>query len=370
MIIRWLSHLFFTGILIICANNSTFANSAHAVNVSLSKNIYTISVDLRSGAPMMPTDAVAAASCTNAPQRMNFIWHVSLDWNFPAYPTHHSINQRSFIQPSPLHLDFGNEVRGGTLKVTAEIVIDGQKLRGTAVAKVIALNPTREQILRSFPTNRFGLIASKIGVWESGMRQFNPVSARVQSGLPYTSITNDVGLMQLNPGCGSLSSPDQIWDWRANVRRGLVILRSKFEASRSYPFELISSQSVSNQPSRTYLPSRHAVRDFRNTTVQSALGLSSIVGTGQMTGDMDVDHIALSEWERDAIRRYNGGREYSCELRLNTHTRQLGAADWKQDATRGGIKPACGDRDYVRHVLRSRSGMVLLLSKPPRMFSY
>ena len=315
---RFLTRLFLTGFMILFGLTSALADSFPTVKVSLSRSIYYITANHLTGEPVMPAEVAAAAVCSVGDRHPNFTWHASLDWNFAAYPTHHSISRRSFWQPSPLKLDFGKEVRGGTLRVTAKLILNGTPVCGEAQAMVIALNPSRQQILRRLPLNRFGLIASKIGVWESGMRQFNPITSQVKSGLPYTSPTNDVGLMQLNPACGSLSSPEQVWDWRANLQRGLEILQSKFAASRSYSSEL--AQSSGMQISRSFLPSRHTRRNFRRTNQQTVVGLSERVGTGQLPGDCDVDHLSLSAWERDAIRRYNGGREYSCRMQYDPLT--------------------------------------------------
>ncbi len=369
MILKSVNRLILVFLFLLTVSNFALAKSVPSVDVRLSKPVYYITINPQTGAPEMPGNVSAAAVCPNSNHPIIYTWHASLDWNFPAFPTHHSIGNRSYLQSSPLRLDFGNEIRGGTLTITASALIDGHRVQGTARAQVLAANPAYRQVINAFPLNRFGIIASKIGVWESGMKQFNLMTAKHSAGLPYTSLTKDVGMMQLNAACGSLSTPEQVWDWRANLRRGLEILASKFEASRNYPVEIASQRITENRISRSSLPSRHVSSRFRQFNTKVNEGLSAKFGSGQQKGDLDVDHLFLSAWERDAIRRYNGGREYSCKVQRDSFTGQIKIGDWEADATRGGIKPSCGDREYVRHVLGSRSGLILLLPKPPRMSS-
>src|SRR5258708_33067564 len=98
-----------------------------------------------------------------------------------------------------------------------------------AEGDVLADTPPREVVLRAFPPNRFGLIASKIGMAESGLCQFTCPSLKTgdPGGLPVVSYSKDVGMMQLNAPTGSITSDDQVWDWRAQSRRGPEMLGGK-----------------------------------------------------------------------------------------------------------------------------------------------
>jgi hypothetical protein len=75
--------------------------------------------------------------------------------------------------------------------------------------------------------------------------------------------------------------------------------------------------------------------------------------------DPDPDHLALTQIERDAIRRYNGGREYSFIVLPDLEALGIQAAEWQVDPTRGGVREGAGDPNYVRHVLMARSGFKL-----------
>jgi hypothetical protein len=77
-----------------------------------------------------------------------------------------------------------------------------------------------------------------------------------------------------------------------------------------------------------------------------------------------VDHLKLTQSERDMIRRYNGGSEYAYLVTLRPDTPYPVSIGWEIDPTRGGIRPKSGDPDYVQHVLRAQSG--LTLPPPPK----
>lgn len=346
------------------------AGSLPAVHVMLSRPVYYIHADPRTGAPHMPADVVVTADVQNwpadAPRPTAFTWQVYLDWDFAPYPTHHQICHKTFSQASPLKVDLSGQIRGGQLTVVAKALLNGKEVCGQAHASVLGENPPRMAVLSAFPHNRFGLIASKIGMAESGLRQFTSASGFDPGGLPVVSRTNDLGMMQLNAPSGTIASADEVWDWRANVRRGLLILASK--------------------RSTTELASRHAVNLRRvpdDTGYQlaclnftrSLLGLpcvgtpvitplSSERGTGMQPGEPDPDKLGLSQVERESIRRYNGGSEYAFQITPDPNTLAIRAAGWQIDPTRGGIRAGAGDPNYVLHVLRARSGLALEEPKP------
>ena len=323
--------------------------------VGLSQRLFHIRIDPDTGAPLMPRHAIAFAriSAPISGSGPVFTWRVMVAWSSAGVSTASSLAQRTFQSTSPFRLPFGSEIRGGTLTVDASTRVRGETYWGKATAQIVADNPTQDQVLKAFPKSRIGLIASKIGEAESGLHQFT------RAGLPEVSSTCDVGLMQLNAPTGGLSSQDQVWDWRANVARGLQVL----EAKRRY----------------TQLASRHAPPGFRTTRpdasseywrsmIQDMCGqppavpsavpvLSSVPGSGMLPGEADPDHLNISQVEREEIRRYNGGDEY----RLQQVAAGSGPQwEWVIDPTRGGIGPGRGDPQYVDHVLQARSGFRLI----------
>ncbi len=333
------------------------------LTVRLSRSLYSIRVDSRTGAAVMPRDVVASASLVgwpaDVPKPATFSWHVFLDWDFKPYPTHHSIGRLKFEHPSPFPVNLAGEVRGGRLKVIGKTTFEGRDISGQALAEVRGENPPRSAVLRAFPPNRLGLIASKIATAESGIRQFEP-----GTGLPMLSRSNDIGLMQLNAPSGAVTSADQVWDWRANLRRGLEMMADKRRTT-----VLASRGSANRQPD---------VRDIVDGYEQAAcinfmrwyIGLkaiappvvpplSSVPGSGTQPGEPDPDHLALSQLERDAIRRYNGGREYALALVSDPDNLAIRGVEWRVDLTRGGVRARSGDPDYIGHVLAAHSGFVI-----------
>jgi len=311
----------------------------------------------------MPTDVRAYARLEGWPADVayptTFSWHVYLDWEDKVYPTHHSISALKFEHPSPFPINFGKEVRGGRLKVIAKAVLEGQEVLGTDLAEIRGVNPPRSAILRSFPPNRVGLIASKIATAESGMRQFDAIT-----GMPVVSRTSDVGMMQLNAPTGSITSADQIWDWRANLRQGLEVLGDKRRVT-----VLASRGNVNRQPDL-----RDIVLGYEDAACVNYMrwylgltpnpppvvpSLSTQPGSGILPGEADPDKTALTQMERDAIRRYNGGREYALALVADPLTLSLKGAEWQVDPTHGGVRARSGDPNYVSHVLLAHSGFVI-----------
>jgi hypothetical protein len=178
------------------------------------------------------------------------------------------------------------------------------------------------------------------------------------------SRTDDVGMMQLNAPTGSVTSADQVWDWRANLRRGLEMMDDKRRTT-----VLASRGSVNRQPEL-----REIVTGYEDAACLNYLrwymGLPPIAppvvpplsvqpGSGMLMGEPDPDHLALSQMERDAIRRYNGGHEYALALVTDPATLSVLRAEWRVDPTRGGVRVRAGDPDYVGHVLLARSGFVI-----------
>ncbi len=343
------------------------------VVVTLSKPIYRITANPKNGAPQMPKEVIATAEIQNLPVGFplpeTFTWRVLLDWEFAKYKTSHEIGSRTFEQSSPFKVDLSKQIAGGKLKVYAKAMIGGQEFVGVGIAEVLADNPPRRAMLAAFPPNRFGLIASKIATAESDLRQFTNPKGRDPGGIPYTSKTSDVGMMQLNITSAGLTSPEQVWDWRANLKRGLEMINEKKRVTH-----LASRSSVDrNSSSAAQIPgfmqlicinSVRIVSGLEPVTLPDVSPLSEMTGSGIQPEDLDPDKVELSQMERDAIRRYNGGREYSYLIIPNIEALDIQFAGWSVDPTRGGIRARSGDPEYVRHVLAARSGFTI--PPPPK----
>ena len=340
------------------------------VRVTLSRPVYDIALDARTGAPQMPRDVTALAQTLNWPADLplpaSFVWHVALDWDYKPFPTHHDISKTAFVHASPFTVDFGNQIRGGKLTVTAKATVNGRDISGQATAIVRGVNPSQSAILKAFPRTRFGLIASKVAMAESSLCQFTPPGKTDPGGMPNMSRTNDLGIMQLNAPTGSVTSADQIWDWRENVRRGMDELTGKQRTALQASRNALESDRLPDQTAVS-LSLLNFCRGFIGlppAKLPAPAPLSPLPGTGVLPDDPDVDHLSLSQLEREAIRRYNGGREYMFAFLPGAIMPEISWAGWQVDPTRGGISSRSGDLDYVRHVLRAHSG--LTLPPPPK----
>lgn len=347
------------------------------VQVVLSRSVYRIRIDPKTGAPVMPGDVRAFATVVDWPEDIPrprvFTWRVLLSWDFAPFPTRHRIGDQLFVQSSPLEIDLSAQVRGGTLKVFAKTWLQGREIVGQAQAQVLGENPPREVVLQAFPRDRFGLLASKIAMVESRMRQFSEGDERSPGGYPLLSRSNDVGLMQLSPSGGGLTAEDQIWDWRANLRRGLEMLEGK---------RVLSSLASRHATGRGWIrgPDEGLLMLGFLNAMRLVLGLdplpalaipplSAAPGSGIQPGEEDPDGLALSQMERDAVRRYNGGREYEFVMVPDLKTLGIARAEWQIDMERGGVAPDRGDPDYVRRVLMTRSGLTLKAPSGSRSLS-
>lgn len=317
----------------------------------------------------MPKNVVAKAEVIGATEGIElsktFTWRVLLNWDFKPYPTQHSINDRTFENSSPFSIDLSEQIRGGKLKVYAKANIGGQEVTGFAIAEVRAKNPPKSVILARFPSTRFGLIMSKVAMQESSLLHFTRAKGNDPGGLPELSYTNDVGLMQLNAPTGAVNSPEQVWDWRENLKRGFEMMFEKRRITH------LASRAVSSEQPQTVNGYHEAAcLSFLREHLGLALKpiplptLSDKPGSGILPGEADPDNLALSQLERDAIRRYNGGREYSLYLVSEFESLKHPFVEWRVDPTRGGIRAGSGDPEYVVHVLNVKSGFTFPPPKP------
>lgn len=346
------------------------AQTLPQIKVVLSKPIYVIHHDAKTGAPIMPSDVTANALFLNfLPGTVlpaQFTWHATLEWSIKDFGTRHVIGSRYITHSSPYLIDLKEQVRGGTLTVIAKASVGGQEYIGVSQAKVVADNPPKSVILASFPKNRWGLIASKIGMVESGLHQFS-VQKGQPGGMPEVSYTRDIGLMQLNAPGGSVTREEQVWDWRENRDQGLRMLEGKHRTSQlAYRggngrggFRVVTPVGGSGLAAVNVARALLGLPDAEVPSVSGMNSLSSAPGSGIDPGEPDPDKLALTQIERDAIRRYNGGREYSLTPEIDPDTLTVKSVSWKVDPTRGGINPHSGNPHYVLDVLKARSGFKL-----------
>jgi len=338
------------------------------IRVTLTSPVYHIQIDPRTFAPYMPQNVIAKAEViglpagTSAPRE--FTWRVLLDWNNEAYPTRHSIADTTFTQNSPFKVNFGDEIRGGILKVFAKATIGGQEIAGFALAQVVGSNPPKKAIYKLLPANRTGLLLAKIATVESRVQQF-----REPEGLPKESISHDFGIMQLNAPSGAVTSEAEIWDWRENVRRGIEMFTGKRRMSVTASRNMARRMPIEDLPVNAaatigLLNMTRALFEMQQLAPPNIPALSELPGSGIEIDETDKDKLNLNQIERDSIRRYNGGREYTFVLTPDVETLEVVSGQWQVDPNRGGISMRSGDPNYVRKVIEADSGFVI--PPPPK----
>ena len=133
-------------------------------------------------------------------------------------------------------INFPN-VRGGILSIS--VAVDtATKCYGleTKGLRIRGMNPPRGELNLACGTQ----IVQKMVMQESGRRQFDAAPDAGVSNCPLFSGDHlgGVGLLQItNPA----PTPDDHWDWRANVNHGLQILAQKRGTARGYPAQVRNS---------------------------------------------------------------------------------------------------------------------------------
>jgi len=305
-------------------------------------------------------------------QPVSYDWVVSLVMRSAGIP---SAVGRSTSHP-PIHalttspnfpIPF-KAVRGGTLTVTVSTSLQGKRLAATAIAEIRGTNPTEADLRAAGVPETLILVMKQ----ETALRQFLKTGSK--SGYPLFSSDGLGGV-----GLGQITHPrptdDEVWDWKANVKRAETLYQQKkAEAKRyldGYPSSpefhrlveaynrdrIATSSAVAKAPPSPY-------DTGRSDMIQPRLPIKPLIITlPPYTDEM---------LENETIRRYNGEilrvREY--EARRQTDPQGLLAVEVKADGTHGTAEwhqvtaqeriaaydaqqwPADrrGDPDYVAHV--------------------
>jgi hypothetical protein len=128
-------------------------------------------------------------------------------------------------------------VRGGQLTIAVAVDLP-TKCYGTETKglRIRGVNPPRGEV----NTASGSLIVQKMVMQESGRRQFDAARDGGISQCPLFSGDHlgGVGLLQItNPA----PTPEDHWDWRANINHGLQILAQKRATARGYPAQVRNS---------------------------------------------------------------------------------------------------------------------------------
>jgi hypothetical protein len=228
-------------------------------------------------------------------------------------------------------------VRGGQLTIAVSVDLPAQSFSTqTNEIHVRGVNPPVDEI-NAACGNR---IVAQMVMHESGGRQFNAPRDGGVSECPLFSgdRLGGVGLFQItNPP----PTPEDHWDWRANINHGLQILGQKKTSAANYPARVRNSPAFQALVQRfnagSTPPAEIVLPDF----IQEQLDLDSVRGYNGWAG-----HDAFG----NLLHEFRVSLDDAGNLIVNVGPDNRGVIQWEQ--VPGADRPQnTGDPNYVAHVL-------------------
>lgn len=231
-------------------------------------------------------------------------------------------------------------IRGGTL--TISVAVDtAMKCYGadTKGLKIQGVNPSRGEV----GVVCGSLIIQKMVMQESGRRQFDAAADAGVSDCPLFSgdRLGGVGLFQItNPA----PTPEDHWDWRANLNHGLQILAQKRAVARAYPARVRTSAAFLALVQRFNVgrtpPAVIVLPDF---TLQQ-LELDTTRGYNGFAGNDAFGNV---------LHEFRVPVDATGNLQVNVGPDNRGVIAWQQVPTADRPQNT-GDPNYVNNVLSQR----------------
>jgi hypothetical protein len=283
----------------------------------------------------------------------SFTWTVTLQLNAATCPhgparviSHPTITQT--VVGGSFTIPF-TQIRGGVLTISVKATVQGRILTAQSNGLVIlGTNPPVASAQAALPHDTLRRIAR----FESGYRQFNSAAGGGTNKCPLFSSDNlgGAGIMQLT---SPQPTPDQIWDWTANIRAGVLVFNQKVTAARNYPGQVRGSAGFQN-----------LVQAFNQNRVAHGLPAVQVTLPAFTSGDFNNN---LQQLELDAIRGFNGWGGHDAfgfplhEFRVAVDSTGLlrvnidatgthGTAIWERVPV-ADRPQTFGDPNYVNHVL-------------------
>ena len=228
-------------------------------------------------------------------------------------------------------------VRGGQLTIAVSVNLPVQTFSTqTNELHIRGVNPPVDEVSAACGNG----IVQKMVMHESGYRQFNAPRDGGVSECPLFSgdRMGGVGLFQItNPP----PTPEDHWDWRANINHGLQILAQKKTTASNYPARLRNSQpfqafvqrfnSSGDSPAQIVLP------DF----TPAQLDLDSVRGYNGWAGKDAFGNV---------LHEFRVPLDDAGNLVVNVGSDNRGVIQWEQ--VPGSDRPQnSGDPNYVANVL-------------------
>jgi hypothetical protein len=192
-------------------------------------------------------------------------------------------------------IDFGGLIRGSSLHIGVTGLVNGCPVRaGAGFLRIAGTNPERSAVAAALPHDTLRRIACK----ESGQRQFDAPADGGTGLCPLFGPDGRVGIMQIaNP------TPDEVWNWRANITKGIELFNEKVDDAGDYPNSV--RMAVLEAGSEAEKEFNRLVSPFNQRRQQQGLNPIQVTIPEFTTGSFD-DNDKLQQLELDAIRGYNG----------------------------------------------------------------
>lgn len=180
-------------------------------------------------------------------------------------------------------LDLTSVINGGGIYISVRGVVNGCERLGGASEGINGTNPQRSDIQAALPHDTL----RRIACLESGQRQFDCPPDGGVDFCPLFGLGGKVGIMQIPE-----PTAEEVWNWRANVAKGIEIFQEKVTAARDYPDKVRNSATFQG-----------FVDQINQNRQQAGKDPIQVVLPDFTTGNFDDD---LQQLELDAVRGYNG----------------------------------------------------------------
>lgn len=215
----------------------------------------------------------------------------TLEWKLELKDASHAVCSTSVTSTGggqTFTPSFGSAIMGGTYTATLKSKLGKCEKAFYVTGSIVGTDPGRAAIRAAIGNDETAL---KIACHESGMKQFHADGTPVRN----TGGGIDIGIMQIVSG----QTCNDVWDWKENVRHGLQLLAEKRANATNHHIG-----------ERNRLNARRIAQGLAACPagLPRALSADPAYANDQVPGD------GISEHEREAIRRYNSGREHQWEV--------------------------------------------------------
>lgn len=306
--------------------------------------------------PKLPVITAKAIGIGGSPSELQWRVKVAMDATFiheictPNAPP--DIQESFDFSPTDggqeITIDFSGLIRGSSLEIGVTGLVNGCPVSAAAgFLHIAGTNPKRSDVAAALPHDTLRRIACK----ESGQRQFDAPADGGTGLCPLFGSDGRVGIMQIaNP------TPDEVWNWRANIEKGIEIFNERAAAARDYPTKVRNSAGFQdlvnrfNQLLKRVDPLKIQLPDFTSGNFDDLkqLELDAIRGYDDWFGQ-DRFGFELHEF-RVAMDTLNG-EEILRVTNINEEA-LTGEAEWERVPVED--RPAGGegnDPNYVNSVL-------------------